>query len=102
MGELIRLRRGKINVFVESSEVETPALVEARGVGRRERDLDKLIGVIDPISESVLNAVRGMGERTPDSFSAEFGLSFTAGGNVFLVKASGEASLKVTLTWRKT
>jgi hypothetical protein len=101
MGQLIRLKRGKMTVYVESTDVETRGLVEAGDLGGREKSIDKLLGVIEPVSESILNAVHGLGERTPDSVSAEFGLSFTAGGNICFVKASGEASLKVTLTWRK-
>jgi len=35
----------------------------------------------------------------PTTASAEFGINFTIEGNIFVAKASTEASVKVTLNW---
>jgi hypothetical protein len=54
--------------------------------------------VITPLSESIISSVDNLSKK-PDSITAEYGLSITAEGNLFVVKAAGEASLKVTFAW---
>ena len=81
---------------METTDVHAEGLVQVSG--SVEKNLDRLVGAVKPLSESLLEAIQSL-EKKPDSISAEFGLSFNAEGNIFVVKASGEASLKVTLTW---
>lgn len=50
-----------------------------------------MLDVTTPISESVIRSVNKL-SRLPDSITAEYGLSITAEGNLFVVKAAGEAS----------
>lgn len=53
---------------------------------------------INPFCEAILSAFQTLSVK-PNNASAEFGLKVSMGGNLFIVKASGEAALKVTLTW---
>jgi hypothetical protein len=57
-----------------------------------------LLDVITPISESIISSVDKL-SKLPDTITAEYGLSITAEGSLFVVKAAGEASLRVTFAW---
>jgi hypothetical protein len=94
--KLIELKRGNETILVEATDVQGEGIVQA--AGSMEKNLDPLIAVVRPLSESLIEALQSL-ERRPNSISAEFGLSFNLEGNIYVVKASGEASLKVTLTW---
>jgi Trypsin-co-occurring domain 1 len=39
-------------------------------------------------------------EYAPDNITAEFGLKLSGEGNVYVVKTTGEASLKITAEWK--
>jgi hypothetical protein len=54
------------------------------------------LDVIKPFCESLRNSLISLGDNKPNSYSAEFGLSFSGEGNVFFAKVSGEATVKVT------
>lgn len=100
MGKLVKFTSGDSTVLIESTEVETDGWVQVGAVETAEKDIDKLLGLIKPLSTSLVSTIKSI-ETKPDSISAEFGLGVSAEGNVFVMKASGEASLKVTLTWNK-
>ena len=57
--------------------------------------------VIANCSKPIIESVRMMqkGETPPKKASAEFGLSFTGKGNVYLVETSAEATIKVSFEW---
>jgi NTP-dependent ternary system trypsin peptidase co-occuring protein len=57
-----------------------------------------VLDVITPISESIISSVEKL-SKLPYSITAEYGSSMTAEGNLFVVKAAGQASLKVTFAW---
>ena len=38
-------------------------------------------------------------EHSPNRISAEFGLKFSVGGNVYIVKSTAECSLKIRVEW---
>jgi NTP-dependent ternary system trypsin peptidase co-occuring protein len=76
--------------LVESTEVEeTSGLSQA--TGHVEKEFDKLLGRIKPFCESIIDNFQTLSNK-PDTASAEFGLSISAEGNLFVVKASGEAT----------
>jgi hypothetical protein len=83
--------------FIESTPVEDSGGVQ-QATGHMEKEFDKLLERIKPFCESIINNFQGLSNK-PDSASAEFGLNVTAEGNVFIVKASGQATLKLTLNW---
>jgi hypothetical protein len=99
MGRLVKLETGYGSVLIESSISEkSGTLRQAGGVSEIKKKLGDLLAVITPISESIISSVDKL-SRLPDSITAEYGLSITAEGDLFVVKAAGEASLKVTFTW---
>jgi hypothetical protein len=68
------------------------------GISDIRKKLGDMLDVITPISESMISSV-GKLSILPDSVTAEYGLIITAESNLFVVKAAGEASLKVTFAW---
>jgi hypothetical protein len=99
--------------------VEKPKVIQVRPVGDKEPILIETVAVegeigvvqagskisfeemlqkIKPFCQSIINNFEQLSVK-PNSASAEFGLKVSAEGNLFIVKASGEATLKVTLNW---
>ncbi len=101
MGRLVKVETEYGSVLIESSisERSGSSLQQAGGgISDIKKKLGDMLDVITPISESIISSV-GKLSKLPDSITAEYGLSITAEGNLFVVKAAGEASLKVTFTW---
>jgi hypothetical protein len=99
MGKLVKLETEHGSILIESSISERSGTVQqAGGISDIKKKLGDLLDVITPISESIINSVDKL-SKLPDSITAEYGLSITAEGNLFVVKAAGEASLKVTFAW---
>jgi hypothetical protein len=99
MGKLVKLETEHGSILIESSITEaTGTLKQAGGISDIKKKLGDLLDVITPISESIISSVDKL-SKLPDSITAEYGLSITAEGNLFVVKAAGEASLKVTFAW---
>ena len=86
---------GKEPILIQVAEVEGESgVVQAGGKISFEDMLQK----IKPFCESIITNIKQLSVK-PDSASAEFGLKVSAKGNLFIVEASGEATLKVTLNW---
>jgi len=83
--------------LIESTEVEDYDGVQ-QASGHMEKEFDKLLERVKPFCESIINNFQSLSNK-PTSASAEFGLNVTVEGNVFVVKASGQATLKITLNW---
>jgi hypothetical protein len=99
MSKLIKLETERGSILIESSISERSGTVQqAGGISDIKKKLGDLLDVITPISESIISSVDKL-SKLPDSITAEYGLSLTAEGNLFVVKAAGEASLKVTFAW---
>jgi hypothetical protein len=100
MGKLVKLETEHGSILIESSISENSGtLQQAGGISDIKKKLGDLLDVITPISESIIGSVNKL-SKLPDSITAEYGLSITAEGNLFVVRAAGEASLKVTFAWR--
>ena len=98
MGKLIELESGRTTILVESADVGYQgSLVQAGGI-ELEKNLDKMMERMQPFCESIIKNFEKL-KRKPSSASAEFGLSIAGEGNLFVVKASGEATIKVRLNW---
>lgn len=99
MGKLVKLQTEHGSFLIESAISEkSGTLQQAGGISDTKKKLGELLDVITPISESIISSVDKL-SKLPDSITAEYGLSITAEGNLFVVKAGGEASLKVTFQW---
>ncbi|MDQ3967044.1 MAG: hypothetical protein M3275_01465 [Thermoproteota archaeon] len=100
MGKLVKLETEHGSILIESSISERTGSLQQAGGGISDikKKLGDMLDVITPISESIISSVDKL-SKLPDSITAEYGLSMTAEGNLFVVKAAGEASLKVTFAW---
>jgi Trypsin-co-occurring domain 1 len=87
---------GKEPILIQVTEVEGEGgtVVQAGGKISFEDMLQK----IKPFCESIITNIKELSVK-PDSASAEFGIKVSAKGNLFIVEASGEATLKITLNW---
>jgi hypothetical protein len=83
--------------LIESTDVEGSSGLQ-QASGNVEKEFDKLLKRVKPFCESIINNFQDLNIK-PDTASAEFGLSISAEGNIFVVKASGEATIKITLNW---
>lgn len=99
MGELKHFNTSsdqETSFFIESTEVEDSSVQQATGFS--EKEFDKLLQKVKPFCEAIVDNFQTLSTK-PNSASAEFGLNITAEGNIFIVKASGQATLKITLNW---
>jgi hypothetical protein len=55
------------------------------------------------VAESTVNTIKHLATNAthPDEIEVKFGLKFTAQGNVIVAGAAGDASLEVTMTYRR-
>ncbi len=100
MGKLVKLETERGSILIESSIIERPGTIEQAGGGISDikKKFEELLEVIIPISESIIGSGDKL-SRKPDSITAEYGLSISAEGNLFVAKVAGEGSLKVTFAW---
>ncbi len=91
-------------VYVESDEADNADGL--RRVGRGEREVEKtgkkfneIIENIRPAAETVLNAFKEM--NTPDEIGLDFGVKFSAKAGAVFASAAGEATIKVSLKWKR-
>jgi hypothetical protein len=100
LGKLVDLKTSsdeKTIFFIESSEVEGSSKVQ-QATGYTEKEFDKMLKRVKPFCEAIVDNFQTLSTK-PTSASAEFGLNVSAEGNIFIVKASGQATLKITLNW---
>lgn len=99
VGKILEIEAGNNNtILIESSEVGYEgSLVQAGGINL-EKNFDKMLERLQPFCESIIKNFESLSKK-PDSASAEFGLNVAGEGNLYVVKASGEATIKVTLNW---
>jgi hypothetical protein len=90
MGKLlVKLETEHGSVLIESSISErSGTLQQADGISDIRKKLGDMLDVITSISEPIISSFNKL-SRLPDSITAE--------GNLFVVKAAGEASLKLLL-----
>jgi Trypsin-co-occurring domain 1 len=87
-------------VYFESAEA---SLVSLRGGDAEVVDAGKLGDRLSHIAEAADQVSKGLRERLkPEEIELEFGVKISGEvGWWFFAKASGEASINVTLTWKK-
>jgi phosphosulfolactate synthase (CoM biosynthesis protein A) len=98
MGKIVELQTGKNAVLIESSDVGYEGgVVQATGLNLQ-KNLDQMLERLQPFCESIIKNFEALSKK-PTAASAEFGLNISGEGNLFVVKASGEATIKITLNW---
>jgi hypothetical protein len=96
MSRLVRLQTEYGSILIESSEGEGQGTVRlAGGTIDKKKKIEDLIREINPLSELIIGSVHKLSKK-PDSINAEFGLNLNFEGNLYVVKASAEATIKVT------
>lgn len=74
--------------------------MQAGGIEVLNKNLDKVLEAIHSISDSIIRTFEDLSKK-PDIATAEFGFKFSAEGNLIFARASGEASLTISLTWNQ-
>jgi len=97
MRKLIELKSGANTILVEADDVQYHGGVVQAG-GPIDKNIDKILEKLQPFCESIISYFEKLTLK-PTTASAEFGVDFTIEGNIFIAKASAEASVKVTLNW---
>jgi hypothetical protein len=98
MSKIVELAVGNSAILVEAEEAKIESgIIQAGGLSI-EKNLDKMLSLLKPFCNSIMNTFQDLCNK-PDTATAEFGLSVVGEGNLFIVKASGEATIKITLTW---
>jgi hypothetical protein len=105
MSQLIPVKFGEVQIWMEPDEtvVAEPRLDKVSVDGTAE----KLMGLAERLSDTIkaycVSLVTGIKElpkeTVPKTVTVEFGLKLSMDGNIYVVKTSGEASLKVTAQW---
>jgi hypothetical protein len=102
-GRVVSMRVGEVELLVETVPVagseQTSRLGEAGSqvLEAYERAQDAIVALGASVAETV-QRLAGQAAR-PEQVRVEFGLRFTAAGSVFVASASGEAALRVSVTY---
>lgn len=104
-GIAIPMRVGDIEILVETTPIvgseptsrldDASANVQASFARAQEVIVEMGQRTVDALSRA------GRGAASPTTVEVEFGLKFSAKGNVIMAEASGEASLKVKLVYER-
>jgi hypothetical protein len=104
-GRVVPMRVGGVEVLVETIPVagtEATSVLDSAG-DRVMEAFDRAKSVISGVAASTVDVIKDIASSPvahPDKVEVEFGLSFSAKGNVIVAGASAEATLKVTLKYQ--
>lgn len=73
----------------------TEAVIKVAG-----ETFDSVVARLRPVADALASQLGGLA-HAPDQVSVEFGVKVTADAGVVIAKAGSEASLRITLSWRK-
>lgn len=100
MAKIVELKSGDQTILVEASDLGYQGgVVSAGATDVAQKHLDKMLEIVRPFSESLLNTFESLSDRKPDSATAEFGIGISGEGNLFFAKLSADVNIKVTLNW---
>ncbi len=95
-----------IEVDVPEEEIEEKRKVGVLDIFKKEpekvdMDFTILSQMLVKCSKPIVEALEMLGNEKfpPQKASAEFGLKFSSKGNIYLVEASGEASITINFEW---
>ena len=100
MADFVKYQLGDgSEVFFESAEA---SLISERGGTADVKDAGKLGDRLSSIAVAADEVSRGLRDRlAPEEIDLVFGVKVSGEVGWFFAKGSGEASMNVTLTWRK-
>ena len=111
MSKLVKMKLGNRTVLVEAPDDVQPAdggyaplsITGNDVVGALDKTYDELVQneIVENCRVLTL-AFEKLKEQSiaPTKATAEFGLQFTGEGNIYLVKASAQASITITVEWQ--
>ncbi len=106
--ETVVAKVGTTTVLVEAVSVDVPESVSTGGrygVEKTSRDLRdayaKLKDLLGDVASDMGSQLASPHEHWPDAITLEFGLSFSAEGGLWVIKAKGDMTCRVTMTWQK-
>ncbi len=103
MSTLVKMNVGKRTILVEAANDNLRLLDTGEDVtGAVDKAYEELVqNEIVENCRVLVGAFEKLAELplAPNKGTAEFGLQFTAGGDIYLVKASAQASITITLEW---
>lgn len=107
MSQIIKMNaQNGESILVEVDEAKPTLQPISKKPSREIQSLDRLFDQIT--SDQIVNTCVGIldgfrrlrdHEPCPQKASAEFGLQFNIEGNAYVVKASTDASIKITIEW---
>jgi hypothetical protein len=104
-GQVVVMRVGGVDLLVET--VPVAGSEQTSALGKAQAAVAEAFGsaqdAIVAVAESTVSTIGRLGRRSvkPDEVEVKFGLSFSAQGSVIVAGAAGEATLEVTLTYRR-
>jgi Trypsin-co-occurring domain 1 len=104
--QVVSVQIGGIEVLVETTPVAGSEPTSAKLDRAHEAvagAFDRVQTTIMAVAESTVGTISHLAKRSahPDEMEVKFGLKFTAQGNVIMAGAAGEASLEVTMVYRR-
>jgi hypothetical protein len=104
--DTVEAQVGSSRVLVEAVEVPLPATPGGRyGTEKTSKDLRdayaQLKGLLQDVAEDMGTDLAKPRPNWPAQIQLEFGLSFSAEGNIWVMKATGEMTCTVSMTWEK-
>jgi hypothetical protein len=102
MHKLIEIKTQSGTLLVEGVDI-LDSYAEQEGTrlaggDKIKKKLNEMLSNLTDFCESILQSITNI-KTQPNSTTIEFGLSFSAEGNLYVVKAAGEASIKITMNW---
>ena len=105
MTNLIKVEFDGAEIWIETDEEAAEAAVVPERVSVLEKaekfiPFEKVSDTIRAYCTGLVKTFKGLEpEHSPNRISAEFGLKFSGGGNVYIVKSTAECSLKIKVEW---
>ena len=103
---VIPMRVGGVELLVEAAPMAGTEQLSA-GLDKMQATVaeafDRAQSAIVAVAASTVDTIGRLGERSahPDEMTVTFGLKFSAQGHVIVASASGEATLEVSLTYKR-
>ena len=90
----------RIETDGEAAEAAVPERVGVLEKAEKFIPFEKFSDTIKAYCTGLVKTFKGLEpEHSPNRISAEFGLKFSGGGNVYIVKSTAECSLKIRGEW---
>ena len=104
MSQLIKVKIDEAEIWMEA-EVDIfhegkPQRVSKDALKKTVISFEKMSETIKTYCTSLVNTFKEIkSDHAPDKLIAEFGLKISGEGNIYVVKSTAEASLKITAEW---